>query len=382
MSPEKKYDYIITGAGCAGLSLVVHMIKSGQFQDEKILLIDKGAKKANDRTWCFWEKNDGLFQSIVFKQWSNLFFKSNRFANELDIAPYQYKMIRGIDFYNYCLHEISKHANIEFIHAPVQHIFSTEKSTGVLVNDEAIYCDYIFNSIVFDQPQLSKKEYWLLQHFKGWIIQTEQNCFDSTIATLMDFCIDQKEGTAFCYVLPFSANKALVEYTLFSPNLLQPEAYDAGLKKYIEHNLGINAYQILDKEFGVIPMTNFEFAQHRNNIINIGTAGGYTKGSSGYTFQFIQKASEEIVQRMMAKGYPYQTKKSGKRFHFYDSVLLNILYNRTLEGSDIFTDLFQKNKPQRILKFLDNETSLSEELSIINTLPTMPFLKAAIRQLI
>lgn len=374
------YDYVITGAGCAGLSLVMHMIRSGAFTDKNILLIDKDSKKANDRTWCFWEQEEGLFQSIVYKQWDHLLFHSKDYKKELAIAPYSYKMIRGKDFYDYCLCEISKHPNIQFIQSAVQHVFSTETSTGVMVDNEVIYCKYLFNSILFGQPELNNHEYWLLQHFKGWIIETEEAAFDPGQAILMDFRTDQEAGTAFCYVLPFSANRALVEYTLFTPQLLEASAYDEGLKQYIEQVLRIKNYRIADTEFGVIPMTNFRFQQSQNNIINIGTAGGYTKGSSGYTFQFIQKASAAMVNQIIEKGYPYPTHKPHGRFHFYDSVLLHILYHQTLPGSSIFTDLFKKNKPQQVLKFLDNETGLGEELSIISTLPTWPFMKAALKQ--
>ena len=40
----------------------MRMIKSGKFADKKILLIDKEPKTKNDRTWCFWEKQDGFFE--------------------------------------------------------------------------------------------------------------------------------------------------------------------------------------------------------------------------------------------------------------------------------------------------------------------------------
>jgi hypothetical protein len=63
-----QYDYIIAGAGCAGLSLAVHMIHSGKFPDKKILFIDKHPKKFNDRTWCFWENQPTIFDPIVI--WS------------------------------------------------------------------------------------------------------------------------------------------------------------------------------------------------------------------------------------------------------------------------------------------------------------------------
>ncbi|HWN88777.1 MAG TPA: hypothetical protein VNM35_06935, partial [Chitinophagaceae bacterium] len=69
------------------------------------------------------------------------------------------------------------------------------------------------------------------------------------------------------------------------------------------------------------------------------------------------------------------------RFHFYDKVLLDVLHNKRVTARDIFTSLFKKNKPQQVLKFLDNESSLKEELKIISTLPTFPFLKAALKQI-
>ncbi|MBD0352097.1 MAG: lycopene cyclase, partial [Flavisolibacter sp.] len=205
--------------------------------------------------------------------------------------------------------------------------------------------------------------------------------FDPSVATLMDFRTDQSKGTTFFYVLPFSTTEALVEYTLFSEKVLSDEAYEEALKKYIEDQLKIQIYEVKEKEFGVIPMTNYLFPQRQNNIINIGTAGGQTKGSSGYTFRFIQKHSRDIVQSLVQAGHPFLVPKTARRFQFYDSVLLHILQHRQLPGAAIFTDLFKKNAPQEVLQFLDNETSLAEELRIISTLPTLPFAKAAFQHI-
>ena len=72
---------------------------------------------------------------------------------------------------------------------------------------------------------------------------------------------------------------------------------------------------------------------------------------------------------------------STKRFIFYDKILLDVLANHRVSGKQIFTTMFKKNKPQQVLKFLDNESSLAEELKIISTLPTLPFLEAAFNQL-
>ena len=376
---ETHYDYIISGTGCAGLSLAMHLMAQKSLQQKHILLVDEAEKGHNDRTWCFWETGKGFFESIVCQQWKSLHFYSDTFSDTLSITPYRYKMIRGIDFYSYCLEELKKHPTVTFLQGKVERLFSDEK-TGVVVDGKTFTADYVFNSILFQKPALNKNDVWLLQHFKGWLINTKENAFDVGAATLMDFRISQKQGTAFCYVLPFSPTRALVEYTLFTPSLLPPEAYDDALKAYIKDHLKIEQYSIEETEFGVIPMTNHRFVQRQNNIINIGTAGGQTKGSSGYTFYFIQQHSRQLVESLVQNRHPFVA-AAPKRFHFYDSVLLQVLDQESLPGKDIFTTMFQKNSPQDVLAFLNNQSSLSTELRIISTLPTFPFLKAALRQM-
>jgi lycopene beta-cyclase len=376
---SNQYDYIIAGAGCAGLSLAVHMIHSGKFTDKKILIVDKEEKKKNDRTWCFWETEPGLFEPVVYHKWKQVWFHGEGFSKLLPLSPYEYKLVRGIDFYNHCFELISKQSNIDVHYGEVKEIINDGQSATLTLNGKTISSEYIFNSILFEKPALKKNEYYLLQHFKGWIIETDKPAFDPGEATLMDFRTDQQQGTTFVYVMPFSETKALVEYTLFSEKLLDTDQYDEGLKKYISEILRIDAYKITETEFGIIPMTNHLFPLNDGNIIHIGTAGGQTKASSGFTFRFIQKHSAAIVERLSSGQHP-AGKPIKSKYHFFDSVLLNILYHKTVPGKKIFTVLFKKNKPQQVLRFLDNESSLQDELKIISSLPAMPFLKAALKQ--
>ncbi|MGV3657427.1 MAG: lycopene cyclase family protein [Chitinophagaceae bacterium] len=374
-------DYIVCGAGCAGLSLLVRLIESGKFTDKKILLVDKEIKNKNDRTWCFWEAGEGTFESIVYKRWKELWFHSYSLSKSLEISPYQYKLIRGIDFYNHCLGIIRRQPNIHFLQAPVEKVFSNDKEgTGIVAGGKVYKCQYVFNSIMFDRPQLKRHQYWLLQHFKGWVIETGKDVFEEGTGTLMDFRTGQSEGATFFYVLPFAPNRALVEYTLFSKELLKPEAYQKALQTFLKEKWGLDDYKVIEEEWGVIPMTNAPFAATEGSVINLGTAGGQTKASSGYTFQFIQKQTAAILDSLLTYDHPFATASHGRRFHFYDSILLHILHHGTLPGDVIFSHLFQKNKASQVFRFLDNETSLPEELRIISTLPTMPFLRAAVRR--
>jgi lycopene beta-cyclase len=379
---QEKYDYIIAGAGCAGLSLAVHMIHSGKFSDKKILIIDKEGKQKNDRTWCFWETGAGLFDSIVYKKWNTAWFFGKDFSRLLELAPYQYKLVRGIDFYEYSFALVRQNPNFEITTGDVQEIKTEDGQAWIQTGAGRIFATYIFNSILFEKPELKKGEYYLLQHFKGWVIETAIPVFNTQEATLMDFRVSQQRGTTFVYVMPFSATMALVEYTLFTGELLEPARYDEGLRNYIDEFIRPGSYQVVEEEFGVIPMTNHKFPGGAGQIINIGTAGGQTKPSSGYTFRFIQKHSARIVENLIKKGHPYIKVPGGTgRFRFYDSVLLHILRYNKLPGDKIFTGLFKKNKPRQVLRFLDNESSLSDELKIISSLPTLPFLKAALKQL-
>lgn len=376
------YDYIIAGAGCAGLSLAVHLIQSGKFNDKKILIVDKDDKQKNDRTWCFWEKNAGLFESVVYNKWEKTWFHGDKFSRLLSLSPYQYKLIRGIDFYSYCFNLIKQQSNFEIRTGDIKEIKSEAGKSWIQIGNDFFFAEYIFNSIIFSKPVLKKNEYYLLQHFKGWIIETDKDAFNPLEATLMDFRVSQQQGTTFVYVMPFSATKALVEYTLFTGKLLDPLQYDEGLKEYIKNFLKIDSYKIIEEEFGIIPMTNHKFPSAHGNIINIGTAGGQTKASSGYTFRFIQKYSVRIVENLIKRNNPFIAFPGGpKKFRFYDGTLLHILKHNQLPGDKIFTQLFKKNKPPQVLRFLDNESSLSDELKIISSLPTWPFLKAALKQL-
>jgi lycopene beta-cyclase len=371
------YDYIIAGAGASGLSLLMRLIKSGKFNDRSILLVDRERKTANDHTWCFWEKDMGFFEEIVFRKWQQLWFHTHRKSSLHNIDPYSYKLIRGDDFYRYCFDVISRYPNVTVRFGEVKECFSNEEETGIIIGEEKIYATYVFNSILFRNALLSGNHHYLLQHFKGWFIHTEEPEFNPGEATLMDFRTNQSNGTTFVYVMPFSETEALVEYTLFSANLLDDSIYDKSLAGYCNDVLKLKSYKIAEKEFGVIPMTTAPFQRSHHAIINMGTAGGQTKASSGYTFQFIQHHAENIVNALIKTGKPFLQGSGRTRFDFYDAVLLNILAKEKLPGEEIFGKMIGNNNLKSMMKFLENNTNIAEELYLIRNLPKRIFWKAA-----
>ena len=294
-------------------------------------------------------------------------------------------MISGIDLYTFVKTETSKHANIEWITDTILS-FEGKQRVNVVTATEIFTASFVFNSILFREPaaiDAKDKNYYLKQHFKGWEIETERNCFDPGVATYMDFRLAQDKGTTFMYVLPVSKTKALVEYTLFSENLLADEEYTIALQKYIDEELKIEKYSITHIESGVIPMTNQRFSLQVGNMVNIGIAGGQVKPSSGYAFRFIQQRAESIIRELVTGTHRFSERSfADKKFHLYDSVLLQVLYQHKMKGEKIFSDIFRKNPARLVFRFLDNQTSIFEDLRIMQSVPTHIFLPAALKEMV
>lgn len=378
-----KYDYIIAGSGCAGLSLLYRLLKTPLLQDKSILVLDQDQRKINDRTWCFWEKSPGLFESIVHAKWNKLEFLSTDFKKELNLESYTYKMIQGIDFYNFVINYAKKFKNVSFVQETISSIDNIDKKAVLKTTKNRYTANYIFNSTNLFNPKINEQNS-LLQHFKGWVIKTEKPVFNSEIGRLMDFRVSQENGATFMYVLPTSTTEALVEYTLFSPRVLDKEVYTLELKKYIKEELEIDNYTLIHQESGVIPMSLAKFEQNpKLNVINIGTSGGYTKASSGYTFQFIQKNIIEIINNLVeGNNIIHPTSFKNKYYQWADRTLLDVLLSNKLTGKDVFTQMFQKVPVERILAFLGNESSFLEDLLIFKSFPVKPFLTSGVKQLL
>lgn len=187
------------------------------------------------------------------------------------------------------------------------------------------------------------------------------------------------------YVLPTSSTEALIEYTLFSPVVLEAKAYEKALKNYISDVLKIDSYEIIHQEYGVIPMSLAKFEREigpLQNVIQIGTAGGFTKASSGYTFQFIQTHTQKIVAQLRAGKTPMVNASfRDKTFDWYDRTVLEVILSKRMTGKEIFTQIFRESPINKVLAFLGNESTVMEDIQIMRKLPLFPFLISGIKQL-
>lgn len=377
------YDYIITGLGCAGMSLLHYLLES-PLKSKKILVIDSCSKNTNDRTWCYWAEQPLEIHPknapLIF--WNEINIINDGKALRKKLGKLRYFHIKSSDFYSQTLEKIRNTQNITFITDHVIDI-SDLNDTSVQVSTKSngnFISRKVFNSVPSLQVQ-ENSQFALKQIFLGWRIKTDQPCFDTGAATLMHFNSKKNSLTDFFYILPFKENEALIEYTLFSKKSCSVEEMEVEIKNYLKEDLGIEKYEITFEEKGCIPMTTqINIENKSDNIIPIGTLAGCSKPSTGYTFYDIQKHSQQIVSKLVREHTPsiFQWKRK-IRFTFYDNILLNIAVKWPHAMPGIFSELFRKNSAASILKFLNEETSLLEEIRILSRLSFPIFIKSLIQ---
>ena len=351
----KEFDYVIIGGGCAGLSLAYELEINNKLNEKKLAIIEPRKEYKRDKTWSFWKVFDHNFEDCIIKSWNNFTINTSENYHELSAKEFPYQSIDSGKFYKKINSKLVSNSNIKFF-----------KNLNEINSENSI----IFNSVF--KGELDKSKLW--QHFQGIEIETSKNIFDDEILNLMDFNCDQKNNVHFFYTLPFSKNKALIETTWLS-NLNDKSLmnYDLQLDNYIKHNLRIKNYKIKFTEIGAIPLF-YPDTKKNGKIINIGSAGGMTRLSTGYTFLNIQEHSKYILENI---DKIEKTKKFniGQKYNFLDNIFLKVLRNNPEKMQNIFFKMF-KCSPNTVIKFLSNKSNIIEDINIISKMPKLTFIKA------
>ena len=354
----KDFDYIIIGGGCAGLSLAYELEIHKKLENKTLAIIEPRDEYKRDKTWSFWKIISHNFDDCVKKSWKNFSINIPNKTKFLECKKYPYQSIDSGLFYNKVNEKLKKNKNINFFKN---------------INEINTKNSFIFNSV----PEVNANNNGLWQHFCGVEIETKKNFFDDEIFNLMDFDCEQRKSVHFFYTLPFTKNKALVETTWLSiMNDDSEKDYQNQIKKYLENHLNIKEYKINYKEEGAIPLF-YPSNKSESNKINIGTAGGMTRLSTGYTFLNIQEHSRFIRKNLENIT---QTKVFGinKKYQFLDKIFLRVIKKNSEIMPDIFFKMFSGSS-NAVIKFLSNKSNIFEDFSIILKMPKWTFIKALFR---
>ena len=350
----REFDYVIIGGGCAGLSLAYELEIHEKFKNKTLAIIEPRNDYIRDKTWSFWKVAAHNFEDCVKHSWSNFSINIPNQTKYIECDNFPYQSIDSGLFYQKIINTLKKNTNIHFF-KNINEI-STENS-------------FVFNSV--SDVSDSKNNLW--QHFSGIEIETNKDVFDDQIFNLMDFDCDQRDSVHFFYTLPFSKKKALVETTWVS-NLNHPsnQDYSTQLEDYIKSKLKIKNYEIKFKETGAIPLFHPKNIKKMNQM-EIGTAGGMTRLSTGYTFMNIQDQSKYIRENFESIE-KVDNFTINSKYKFLDNIFLKVLKKNSGKMPEIFFKMFNCS-PSTVINFLSNKSNIYEDFSIILKMPKLVFLR-------
>lgn len=360
-------DVAVVGAGAAGLSLAVELARLPHLSSV-LIAAPPGPLAAPERTWCTWQVGRPSWDEAVCARWDVVAVHGpDGSARHLDLAPLQYTMVRSRDY------EELAGRRLGSVHRRTAEVTSVEDGPDAAVvrtrDGEAVRARWVFDSR--PAAPLPDGRTHLLQHFRGWTVRTRQDAFDPSAAGLMDFRTPQPaRGVSFGYVLPTSAREALVEWTGFTREPLTTPEYDDRLASYAADVLGLSEYDVVRTEQGAIPMTDATFPRRLGRrVFRIGTAGGATRPSTGYTFTGVHRQTRAVADALRDGRDPVPPSPWSRRHLAMDAIMLRALDTGRLRGAEFFTGLFDRQPASRVLRFLDGDTTLAEDLAVMRASP-------------
>lgn len=367
-------DYLFIGSGASATLLLMSLNRRGLLNNRKFVVLDPDEKKTNDKTYCFWaEDQEDIVRScqhLIGHRWSEVSVNRNEPES---ISPLNYIQISSLSLYEEMRRQLGEHG-VETQQQMVLEVRNAERGVEVTTDKCIWYAKRVFDSRPPKYLSPKENESHLLQSFVGYVVSLQKNSVSHDVIDLMDFEVDQQNNTQFVYVLPYGENKMLVELTRFGKSAIRLSDAEPLLKEYINERFG--AHDVLDVETGCIPMSNVSTEKENiPGLVSIGGRAGAIKPSTGYAFKKMylhaEKIGDDIQQGIEPKGIP-----SSSRFRFYDRLLLMILDRKPWHGKPIFQVLFQRNKIKEVLPFLEEKTTLPQDLRILLSLPIIPFIQA------
>lgn len=374
-----RVDIALVGGGGAGLCLLHQLALRGPAGCTVAVIdpVDRLGVRPQDRTWCFWDDGASDVDAALTHSWTSVLVRSATADLDLDLRPMRYAMLRSGDLAALVAGAVERAGiDVRWVGGTATAVQDGDASAHVMTSAGTVEADWVFDSRPAppDRPPRTT----LLQHFRGAYVHAPSAPFDPRRAVLMDFSTPQPaDGLSFGYCLPVSPTRALVEYTEFSPQVLDDAGYRTALAGYLERAVGV-PHTVEETEQGVIPMTDGGYDRRTGRrTFRTGTAGGATRASTGYTFAAMQRQARAVADALREGRDPVPPSAYPARHRLADAVMLRALDSGAVDGPEFFTRLFSRNPTVRVLRFLDGRTTPAQDLAVIATAPTLAMTRSA-----
>jgi len=390
----QRYDVAVIGAGGAGQLLLLALACADL--DIRVAVVDPVTRTGHDRTWCWWGAGAGIAEAAVDSSWRHLRVAGGGSPEVvLDLDPLRYRLIRSPDLYRLVGERVAAARRLRvdrYEAAAADDVRGAGEEVAFTVAGEALSASWVFDSR--PAPPVSGGRVHWRQQFLGWVLPAQAVPDVGEVPFLMDFRTRQPTaGLSFGYCLPMRDRTVLVEYTEFSPEIMTDAAATAALLDYLRL-LGVAGDVRIDAvapgavtpgavpshvERGSIPMTDARFARRAGErVFRLGTAGGATRGSTGYTFAAMIRQAEAVAAALAVGRVPAPPPAYPSRHRWMDAVMLRALDDRLVDGPAFFRQLFRRQPIERVLRFLDGASTRGEDLAIMASAPLPAMTRAAV----
>lgn len=377
---EPTADALIAGGGLSGLSLAAHLAAAG-WHDRRVLLIDDAPAPPAVAAWGFWSARPGLLDTAVSRTYRQVYVHAAGACGVVPLGGYRYQVVRRADLRRTVLELLAACPRYEVVPGRVEAVRAGPGAAELTVDGRVLRAGWAFDSVT--RPPAAPVDAQLA--FTGWRVRCARAVFDPETPTLFDFRTAQAGAARFVYVLPEDRHRALVEVTEFVPRSATPSTAaerGAAVGEYLHEVLRGGGHEVLGTESAVLPLRARRPARRAGRVLAIGARAGLVKASTGYGYQRIQRDSAAIARSLGRHGHPFDLPRPRRRFQVFDRLLLEVLDRDPVQVEFAFARLLLANPVQRVLRFLDEDSRIGDELALIASLPPRPYLRALARRTI
>lgn len=380
-STANAYDLVILGAGCAGLSLALNLALNNEHTG-RTLLVDRRECYTRDRTWCFFSPDDRALvpRELISSQWTSGVIRTGNNSVRMDFGEKPYVLVDAYDFYAYAFRILENDQRFSFAlgrSVDDQDILVDADTSFVKIDGQLYRTGMLVDTRNDRLVGQTKPTLW--QVFTGMEIMTDRSTFDPEAAVLMDFVKHDDHPISFLYVLPTSETQALVEYTVFSTSLIDPESLKPNLVESITSRLGVGRYDVIRVEQGAIPMGMIWAKSNAKNRISSGLIAGAARPSTGYAFLRIQRWAKACSEWLLEHQRLVSMKDDPLLTKVMDKLFLKVLSGNSMSAETLFLELFKNTPTPSLIRFLNDEGGIRDHLRVISSLPKSRFVGALLR---
>lgn len=365
--PQPDVDIAILGGGCAGLSVAVRFAAAGR----SLRVVEPRETYFEDRAWSFWRTAHDPFEDCVRTSWTAWEVTGPRGPVQRTSRTLRYETVGAGAFYERAQGLIEDSPAAELSLGTAAHDVR-KTSLGWLIDTDT--GQFSARHVIDTRPPRRVPDYG--QFFLGREIRTEKPVFNPGVVQLMQFRPARSAGVDFVYILPYARDLALVEVTSFAPRSPGRHIFEAWLQDEIAQ-LEVGQYEVLREECGALPMQVGFDDPAPYGCIRMGLGGGAARPSTGYAFARIQRQAD-LVAHALSQGHVAPGQLDGPFSHFMDRVFLQVIQTMPNRGPALFESLFRNAAPDRLEHFLSGSIHPMDRLSVMTSLPTLPFLRAAL----